>query len=232
MKRKKVYRKICKRLIKLRNMIKTETMFKGTDSEDKYILERIGRLSIEVKQNMLPKSREKYMIVKYSRPIFEICANIINLIEKEGYANYLDKDSERRALENSRDYLRGSIGSQEKKERLKFLERSDGNRRINKFAQMPISCIELYLDSSAIIHDNQVSYKQYPKKEDIRHLDNMLLYLITYIYRRLCSKYEFTKNKYIDKIHGKMYINLKVDYKAIIKIGKKENQKKLKRIGG
>ena len=54
------------------------------------------------------------MIMKYSRPILEICTNIINLIEVEGYTNHLNKESEEKALENSRDYLRGFIDSKEK----------------------------------------------------------------------------------------------------------------------
>ncbi len=201
-------------------------------NEEKYILERIERLSIEVKQNMLPKSKKRYMIMKYSRPILEICTNIINLIEVEGYTNHLNKESEEKALENSRDYLRGFIDSKEKNDRMKFLKRNNEACKYNKLSHMPIRCSDIYIDSSAIIHDNQVSYKYHPKKEDIRYVDSILLYLITYIYRRLCSKYGFSNNQYINKVHWKMHTILQVDYNLTLKKGHKKMYNGLKRIGG
>lgn len=213
--------------------MKSQLILNNMNDKEKYILERIERLYIEVKQNMLPKSKKRYMILKYSRPIFEMCTNIINLIEIKGYTNYLDKESEAKALDKSRDYLKGSIDIKQKNDRMKFLKQNNEVNKYNKFSYIPINYRNLYIDSSAIIHDNQISYKYYPKKEYIQYIDNVLLYLITHIYLKLCSKYKFNSNNYINKLHQKLYSTLHVENKLTLK---KKHKKILynepKRIGG
>lgn len=211
MNRLKAYKKLHDALQKSLKVLENHENLK-----DIYITQRIERLIRIVGKMFITNERNWDLVIMISRPAVEISLNIINLLALgQNYVDFLDKESEHENLKSNRDYLNGYITSEDVYSRKKFIGDFQNNV-MDKLLHNELNLHAIRTDSSKMLHDNQCSYDRKPTAANIDYVENIIFFLLTQIYKGLCSQYEVKlkskKRKKLDKLEIKSKKIMK-DYK-------------------